>query len=52
MLTAAAPAFSQDSSLVPTNSMSELSFANAAASVSREDLQSWADAIVAELGDG
>ncbi len=38
--------------VVPTNSMSELSFANAAASVSREDLQSWADAIVAELGDG
>ncbi len=37
--------------VVPTNSMSELSFANAAASVSREDLQSWADAIVAELGD-
>lgn len=31
--------------LVPTNQMSELSFANAAASVEREDLETWADAI-------
>jgi len=28
--------------LVPTNEMSELSFANAAASVDRDDLESWA----------
>ena len=31
--------------LVPTNDMSELSFANAATSVDRDDLESWADAI-------
>ena len=31
--------------LVPTNEMSELSFANAAASVERDDLESWAAAI-------
>ena len=31
--------------LVPTNDMSELSFANAAASVERDDLEAWADAI-------
>jgi histidine triad (HIT) family protein len=31
--------------LVPTNEMSELSFANAAASVDRDDLESWASAI-------
>lgn len=31
--------------LVPTNEMSELSFANAAASVERDDLESWATAI-------
>lgn len=35
--------------LVPTNEMSELSFANAAASVERGDLNSWADAIRNEL---
>lgn len=35
--------------VVPTNDMSELSFANAAASVDRDDLQSWADAITAHL---
>ena len=35
--------------LVPTNSMSELSFANAAASVERDDLESWAEAIRAHL---
>ncbi len=31
--------------LVPTNDMSQLSFANAASSVDRADLESWADAI-------
>ncbi len=31
--------------LVPTNQMSELSFANAADSVDRDDLESWAAAI-------
>lgn len=31
--------------LVPTNDMSELSFANAAASVDRDDLEAWAAAI-------
>ena len=31
--------------VVPTNAMSELSFANAAASVDRDDLEAWADAI-------
>lgn len=31
--------------LVPTNEMSELSFANAASSVERDDLESWAEAI-------
>lgn len=35
--------------VVPTNDMSELSFANAAASVDRNDLQAWANAIRAEL---
>lgn len=31
--------------LVPTNDMSELSFANAAATVDRDDLDTWATAI-------
>ena len=35
--------------LVPTNEMSELSFANAAAHVERTDLEAWAAAIIAEL---
>lgn len=35
--------------LVPTNDMSELSFANAAPSVERHDLDAWADAIRAAL---
>jgi histidine triad (HIT) family protein len=35
--------------LVPTNDMSELSFANAAAHVERADLEAWASAIIAEL---
>lgn len=35
--------------VVPTNTMSELSFANAAASVDRDDLESWADAIRTHL---
>lgn len=35
--------------LVPTNEMSELSFANAAAHVERDDLEAWAAAITAEL---
>jgi len=35
--------------VIPTRSMSDLSFANAAASVSREDLESWAAAIRSEL---
>ena len=35
--------------LVPTNQMSELSFANAAAHVERSDLETWAAAIIAEL---
>jgi len=35
--------------VIPTNDMRELSFANAAASVDRDDLQSWADAITACL---
>jgi histidine triad (HIT) family protein len=35
--------------LVPTNEMRELSFANAAASVERDDLEAWASAIRAEL---
>jgi histidine triad (HIT) family protein len=34
---------------IPTNDMSELSFANAAAGVDRDDLESWADAIRAQL---
>jgi len=34
---------------IPTNDMSELSFANAAAGVDRDDLESWADALRAEL---
>jgi diadenosine tetraphosphate (Ap4A) HIT family hydrolase len=37
--------------LVPTNEMSELSFANAAASVSRDDLDTWADKIRTALTD-
>ena len=35
---------------IPTTDMSQLSFANAAASVDRDDLESWAAAIRAELG--
>jgi histidine triad (HIT) family protein len=35
--------------LVPTNNMSELSFANAAASVDRDDLEAWASRITAAL---
>lgn len=35
--------------LVPTNEMSELSFANAAASVDRDDLEAWAARIRAGL---
>ncbi len=35
--------------LVPTNDMSELSFANAAVSVERSDLDAWAEAIRAAL---
>lgn len=35
--------------VVPTNQMSELSFANAAASVERSDLEAWAEAIRTEL---
>jgi diadenosine tetraphosphate (Ap4A) HIT family hydrolase len=35
--------------VIPTNSMAELSFANAARSVARGDLESWADAIRREL---
>lgn len=35
--------------LVPTNDMSQLSFANAAASVDRDDLDAWATAIRNEL---
>jgi histidine triad (HIT) family protein len=35
--------------LIPTNDMSQLSFANAAASVDRDDLEAWADAIRNEL---
>ena len=35
--------------VVPTNEMSELSFANAAASVDPNDLQAWADAIKIHL---
>jgi len=34
---------------IPTNDMSELSFANAAAGVDRDDLECWADALRAEL---
>lgn len=37
--------------LVPTNDMSELNFANAAASVDRDDLESWADRIRAALAN-
>ncbi len=36
--------------LVPTNEMSELSFANAATSVERDDLEGWAARIRAALG--
>jgi diadenosine tetraphosphate (Ap4A) HIT family hydrolase len=35
--------------VIPTNDMSELSFANAATSVDRDDLERWADAIRSEL---
>lgn len=35
--------------VIPTNDMRELSFANAAASVDRDDLDSWAEAIRREL---
>jgi len=35
--------------VIPTSSMSQLSFANAAASVSRDDLDSWAESIRSEL---
>lgn len=35
--------------VIPTSSMAELSFANAAGSVSRDDLESWADAIRSQL---
>ncbi len=35
--------------VIPTNDMRELSFANAAASVDRDDLQAWADAIKQHL---
>jgi diadenosine tetraphosphate (Ap4A) HIT family hydrolase len=35
--------------VIPTTSMAQLSFANAAASVDRGDLEAWADAIRAEL---
>lgn len=35
--------------VIPTSSMAQLSFANAAASVERDDLESWADAIRREL---
>lgn len=35
--------------VVPTNNMSELSFAHAASSVKREDLEAWAAAITSQL---
>jgi diadenosine tetraphosphate (Ap4A) HIT family hydrolase len=35
--------------VIPTSSMAELSFANAAGSVSRDDLESWAEAIRSQL---
>ncbi len=35
--------------LIPTNDMAELTFANAAASVDRSDLEAWAAAITAAL---
>jgi len=35
--------------VIPTTTMAELSFANAAASVDRADLEAWAEAIRAEL---
>jgi diadenosine tetraphosphate (Ap4A) HIT family hydrolase len=35
--------------VIPTNSMGQLSFASAAASVDRDDLDEWADAIRTEL---
>ena len=35
--------------VIPTNDMRELSFANAASSVDRDDLESWAEAIRTEL---
>lgn len=37
--------------VIPTNTMGELSFANAAASVEREQLDRWAAAIVQALAD-
>jgi len=35
--------------VIPTSSMAQLSFANAAASVDRDDLESWAEAIRSQL---
>ena len=35
--------------VIPTSSMAQLSFANAAASVGRDDLESWAEAIRSQL---
>lgn len=35
--------------VIPTSSMAQLSFANAAASVDRDDLEAWAEAIRREL---
>ncbi len=35
--------------VIPTSSMAQLSFANAAASVDRDDLDSWAEAIRSQL---
>lgn len=37
--------------LVPTNEMSELSFANAAASVDRDDLENWAERIRSAMSE-
>ena len=38
--------------VIPTSSMAQLSFANAAASVGRDDLESWAEAIRMQLRSG
>ncbi len=35
--------------VIPTSSMAQLSFANAAANVDRDDLDAWAEAIRREL---